>query len=178
MIFVALWFGALHTSCFSTSAFSHTMRWQKTFETALIRVFRAMNVLSLWDGTHFFGDNCPSNGCSMYHVPTSVVRPMLIIIAAGWLSSIHLVLHKTRISSWLPFVRAFLTSSLRLCAPQSSDNCIPSHRHHPRSQDLPVLLWILEVGSESWAVKMEMMEVQIKGKFRNDDMLLTHPCSL
>ena len=46
------------------------MTWQKTFETSLIRVFRAMNVLTLWDGRHFFGDNCPSNGCSMYHIPT------------------------------------------------------------------------------------------------------------
>ena len=39
-----------------------------------------MNVLTLWDGTHFFGDNCPSNGCSMYHLTASMMRLMLMIM--------------------------------------------------------------------------------------------------
>ena len=44
-----------------------------------------MNVLSLWDGRHFFGDNCPCNGRSICHLLT----PMMImaIITPKWVCS-------------------------------------------------------------------------------------------
>ena len=68
--------------------FFQMMTRQKTFAPTLIRDFRVVNVLSLWDGGHFFGDNCPCNGSAMYHVPTSVMRPMRIIIIADCLRHI------------------------------------------------------------------------------------------
>ena len=59
---VATLIDALQTSCFSCLAFFQMMTRQKTFAPTLIRDFRVVNVLSLWDGGHFFGDNCPCNG--------------------------------------------------------------------------------------------------------------------
>ena len=63
-----------------------------------------MNVLTLWDGRHFFGDNCPGNGCSMYHLHTSMMMLMLVIIAGVIVLNTFGVIYNTRSligSSWI-----------------------------------------------------------------------------
>ena len=64
--------------CRSLLAFDRMMTWQTIFGTNLIGVFRAITILSLWDATHFLGDNCPCNGCPMYQAPASLMRRVLM----------------------------------------------------------------------------------------------------